>query len=49
MGDAGQQDYQASLRGIRKNLVLLDMFVYGLKYEAYYQRSQESLAKSKAK
>jgi len=49
VGEAGKQDYQASLRGLRKNLVLLDMFVFGLKYEAYYQRSQESLAKSKAK
>lgn len=49
VGDAGKQDYQATLRGIRKNLVLLDMFVYGLKYEAYYQRTQESLGKLKGR
>ena len=49
VGDAGKQDYQATLRGIRKNLILLDMFVYGLKYEAYYQRTQESLAKHKGR
>lgn len=49
VGDAGKQDYQATLRGIRKNLILLDMFVYGLKYEAYYLRSQESLAKRKGR
>lgn len=49
VGEAGKQDYQASLRGICKNLILLDMFVYGLKYEPYYLRSQESLAKFKAK
>ena len=49
VGDAGKQDYQATLRGIRKNLVLLDMFVYGLKYEAYHQRTQESLAKLKGR
>jgi hypothetical protein len=48
VGEAGKQDYQASLRGIRKNLILLDMFVYNLKYEPYYLRSQESLAKFKA-
>ncbi len=49
VGDAGKQDYQASLRGIRKNLILLDMFIYGLKYEPYYLRSQESLAKLKGR
>ena len=49
VGEAGMQDYQASLRGIRKNLVLLDMFVGGFKYEPYYQRMQESLAKAKAR
>ena len=49
VGEAGKQDYQASLRGIRKNLILLDMFVYGLKYEPYYLRSQEALAKVKGK
>ena len=49
VGEAGKQDYQASLRGIRKNLVLLDMFVYGLKFEPYYIRAQESLLKIKAK
>lgn len=49
VGEAGKHDYQASLRGIRKNLVLLDMFVYGLKSEPYYMRAQESLLKIKPK
>jgi hypothetical protein len=49
VGEAGKQDYQAARRGIRKNLILLDMFVYGLKYEPYYLRSQETLAKLKGK
>jgi hypothetical protein len=49
VGEAGKQDYQASLRGLRKNLILLDMFVYGLKNEPYFRRSQESLAKLKAR
>lgn len=49
VGDAGQQDYQASLRGIRKNLVLLDVFVFGLRYDAHYVRSQELLKKLTAK
>lgn len=49
VGESGKADYQASLRGLRKNLILLDMFVYGLKYEPYFQRSQESLGKSKGR
>ncbi|MBI3414980.1 MAG: hypothetical protein HY043_06605 [Verrucomicrobia bacterium] len=49
VGESGRQDYQASLRGIRKNLVLLDMFIYGLKDDPYYLRSQEALAKLKGK
>ncbi len=48
VGESGKQDYQASLRGLRKNLILLDMFVYNLKYETYYQRSQELLSKLNA-
>jgi hypothetical protein len=49
VGESGKQDYQASLRGLRKNLILLDMFIYGLRYEPYYQRSKESLAKLKGR
>lgn len=49
VGESGKPDYQASLRGIRKNLILLDMFVYGLKYEPYYLRAQESLSKLRGK
>ena len=49
VGEAGQPDYLASLRGIRKNLVLLDMFVYELRHEPYFLRSLEALARLKAK
>ena len=49
LGASGQSDYQASLRGIRKNLILLDMFVYGLKFEPFYQRAQESISKLKGR
>lgn len=47
VGEAGKPDYQASIRGLRKNLILLDMFVYGRRHEPYYQRTIESLAKLK--
>lgn len=33
---------------MRKNLILLDMFVFELKNEPYYERSKEALAKKKA-
>lgn len=41
----GQQDYNASLRGLRKNLVLLDLFVYGRRFEPYFERAQAAKAK----
>jgi hypothetical protein len=45
--EAGKSDYQATLRGVRKNLILLDIFVYELKNEPYYERAQEALEKLK--
>ena len=49
VGEAGKPDYLASVRGIRKNLILLDIFRFGQKYEPYFLRSQESLAKLKGR
>jgi hypothetical protein len=46
--EAGRPDFQATLRGIRKNLILLDLFVYEQKNEPFYERAQESLKKFKA-
>jgi len=37
-------DFQASLRGIRKNLILLDLFVYDRRSEPYFLRTKELLA-----
>jgi hypothetical protein len=43
--DADQKnDAQASLRGIRKNLILLDFFLYERKAEPFFQRTKELLA-----
>src|SRR3954452_650776 len=39
---SGQPDYQASLRGIRKNLILLDYFVYGRRFEPFFERAQQA-------
>lgn len=43
--DAGKPDYLATLRGIRKNLILLDIFVYELRSEPFYEKAQEALEK----
>jgi hypothetical protein len=39
---AGKPDYVASLRGVRKNLILLDYFVYGRRFEPYFERAQKA-------
>jgi len=43
---AGQADgdYSSTLRGIRKNLILLDLFVFGEKNEPFYKKAREALA-----
>ena len=45
---SGKPDYEASLRGVRKNLILLDYFVYGRRFEPFFQRAQEATQKAKA-
>jgi len=44
----GQADYEATLRGIRKNLILLDFFVYGRKFEPYFERARQAAGKSRS-
>jgi hypothetical protein len=41
----GKGDYDASIRGIRKNLILLDFFVYDRRFEPFYQQTRSALAK----
>jgi len=40
----GGTDFRASIRGLRKNLILLDMFVYRRMAEPFFQRTQDLLA-----
>ena len=42
---AGLPDYEATLRGIRKNLILLDYFVYGRRFEPFFERAQQARAR----
>lgn len=46
---SGQADYQASIRGVRKNLVLLDFFVYGKRFEPFFERAKQATEKAKGK
>ena len=45
----GKQDYEASMRGIRKNLILLDYFVYGKRFEPFFLRAQQAAEKAKGR
>lgn len=45
---AGAHDYQAALRGIRKNLVLLDFFVYGRKFDPFFDKAKQSQMTSRS-
>ncbi|MDD4870702.1 MAG: hypothetical protein PHR77_09080 [Kiritimatiellae bacterium] len=40
-------DYAAALRGVRKDLILIDIFVYNRKNEPFYRKAQDELAKRK--
>ena len=40
---AGRPDYEASLRGIRKNLILLDFFVFDRRSEPFFERARKAM------
>ena len=46
---AGRPDFEASMRGIRKNLILLDFFVYGRRFEPFFERAKQAAGKAKAR
>ena len=39
----GQQDVAATMRGVRKNMVLLDIFVFNRRFEPFYVKAQDAL------
>jgi len=45
--EEGRADFRSSLRGVRKNLILLDLFVFERRHEPFYERSKEALEKRK--
>ena len=44
-GTRGESDYDATIRGVRKNLILLDFFVYHRRSESVYQQTRTILAR----
>lgn len=49
LDSGGMPDYYASLRGIRKNLILLDFFVYDRKFEPFFERAKQAIGKEREK
>lgn len=47
--EAARPDWAATLRGLRKNLILLDLFAFDRRFEPFYQRAVEALKKKEAK
>jgi hypothetical protein len=45
LDENGLVDYNAALRGVRKNLIILDVFVFNRQAEPFYARAQEELRK----
>jgi hypothetical protein len=44
---SGRPDYDAALRGLRKNLILLDYFIYGRRFEPYFEKAHQALGKTR--
>lgn len=40
LDENSRPDYDASIRGIRKNLILLDFFVYGRRFEPFFEKAK---------
>lgn len=43
LSESSREDYHAIMRGIRKNLLLLDIFLFHQASDQYFQRAQESI------
>lgn len=48
LAESARPDWVATLRGLRKNLILLDLFAFERRHEPFYQRAEEAL-KQKAR
>ena len=46
---AGDPDFPAALRGVRKNLILMDLLVWGRRFEPFHEKAREALKAKKEK
>ena len=46
---SGDTDFRAALRGVRKNLILMDLLVYGRECDPYYEKAREAIAAARPK
>jgi hypothetical protein len=46
--EVARPDWDATLRGLRKNLILLDMFAYDMRHEPFYKRAEEARQKKES-
>lgn len=49
LAEAAKPDWEATLRGLRKNLILLDIFAFERRHEPFYQRALEARQKKEVK
>ncbi|MEI7902745.1 MAG: hypothetical protein WCK89_21055 [bacterium] len=47
--EAAKPDWDATLRGLRKNLILLDIFAFDRRHEPFYTRAEEARQKKEIK
>lgn len=47
--EAAKPDWDATLRGLRKNLILLDIFAFDRRHEPFYQRAEEARHKKEVR
>jgi hypothetical protein len=43
--EAAKPDWEATLRGLRKNLILLDFFAFDRRHEPFYERARKAMEK----
>lgn len=49
LSEAAKPDWDATLRGLRKNLILLDIFAFDRRYESVFKRAEEARQKKEGK
>jgi hypothetical protein len=47
--EAARPDWEATLRGLRKNLILMDLFAFDRRHEPFYERAVEARRKKEEK